>query len=195
MRSGEMTEDQMRAVVEVGQSVGNLPITFLSRSFSNVDALVAGVRQIARANPNLRLLIVDYAQLLKAQGKDRYQQVTNISLALKGMAMSLGIPVLALSQLSRSIESRDDKRPVLSDLRESGQLEQDADAVLFCYRPEYYLTQEEPEEDDLQERADWLNDMEAAKGKLEIIVSKQRMGQTGTARCLCALSTNTVWSE
>lgn len=195
MRSGEMTEDQMRAVVEIGQSVGNLPITFLSRSYANVDALVSGVRQIARATPNFRLLIVDYAQLLKAQGKDRYQQVTNISLALKGMAMSLGIPVLALSQLSRSIESREDKRPMLSDLRDSGQLEQDADSVMFCYRPEYYLGQEEPEEDDLDARAEWLTDMEAARGKLEIIVSKQRMGQTGTARCMCALSTNTVWSE
>lgn len=195
MRSGDMTEDQMRAIVELGQSVGNLPITFLSRSYSNVDALVSGVRQIARATPNLRLLIVDYAQLLKAPGKDRYQQVTNISLALKGMAMSLSIPVLALSQLSRSIESREDKRPVLSDLRESGQLEQDADSVLFCYRPEYYLAQGEPDADDLDERADWLLDMEAARGKLEIGVAKQRMGQTGTARCLCALSTNTVWSE
>ncbi|MBM3606570.1 MAG: hypothetical protein FJX25_18225 [Alphaproteobacteria bacterium] len=195
MRSGEMTEDQVRALMELGMSVGDLPITFLSRSYSNVDALVGGVRQIARATPNLRLLIVDYAQLLKAQGKDRYQQVTNISLALKGMAMSLGIPVLALSQLSRSIESRDDKRPVLSDLRESGQLEQDADSVLFCYRPEYYLAQEEPDQEDLDDYAEWLNDMEHARGKLEIGVAKQRMGQTGTARCMCALATNTVWSE
>lgn len=195
MRTGEMSEDQMRSLLDLGLPVGDLPITFLSRSYSNVDALVAGVRQIARATPNLRLLIVDYAQLLKAQGKDRYQQVTNISLALKGMAMSLGIPVLALSQLSRSIESREDKRPVLSDLRESGQLEQDADSVLFCYRPEYYLAMEEPDHDDLDEYADWQLDMQAAHGKLEIGVAKQRMGQTGTARCLCALSTNTVWSE
>ena len=195
MRSGDMTEDQARLLIDLGMDVGNLPITFLSRSYANVDALVGGVRQIARATPNLRLLIVDYAQLLKAQGRDRYQQVTNISLALKGMAMSLNIPVLALSQLSRAIESRDDKRPVLSDLRESGQLEQDADSVLFCYRPEYYLAQEEPEPDDLDALAEWQGDMAAAKGKLEIIVAKQRMGTTGTARCMCALSTNSVWSE
>jgi replicative DNA helicase len=195
MRSGDMTEDQMRAVVELGQAVGNLPITCLSRSYSNVDALVGGVRQIARATPNLRLLIVDYAQLLKAQGKDRYQQVTNISLALKGMAMSLNIPVLALSQLSRSIESREDKRPMLSDLRESGQLEQDADSVLFCYRPEYYLAQADPGSKDLDKQANWQLELEEARGKLEIGVAKQRMGQTGVAHCLCALSTNTVWSE
>lgn len=195
MRSGDMSEDQARVLIDLGMDVGNLPITFLSRSYANVDALVSGVRQIARTTPNLRLLIVDYAQLLKAQGRDRYQQVTNISLALKGMAMSLEIPVLALSQLSRSIESRDDKRPVLSDLRESGQLEQDADSVLFCYRPEYYLAQEEPDPEDLDDQADWQNAMAAAKGKLEIIVAKQRMGTTGNARCMCALSTNTVWSE
>ena len=103
--------------------------------------------------------------------------------------------MLALSQLSRSIESREDKRPVQSDLRESGQLEQDADSVLFCYRPEYYLAQEETDQDDLQKSADWQNAMAHARGKLEIGVAKQRMGQTGTARCLCALSTNTVWSE
>lgn len=193
MRRGDMSEEQFRAVVEVGQHVANLPITFLSRAFSNVDALVSGVRQIKRVNPDLRLLIVDYAQLLKAQGKDRYQQVTNISLALKGMAMSLGIPVLALSQLSRSIESREDKRPVLSDLRESGQLEQDADSVLFCYRPEYYLQQEEPDPSDADEHAEWRFDMQQAEGKLEIIVAKQRMGTTGTARCQCALATNSVW--
>lgn len=195
MRTGQMSEGQVRALVELGMSVGDLPITFLSRSYANVDALVGGVRQIARATPNLRLLIVDYAQLLKAQGRDRYQQVTNISMALKGLAMSMDIPVLALSQLSRSIESREDKRPVLSDLRESGQLEQDADSVLFCYRPEYYLAQEEPEDRGGDEYAEWMNDMNAATGKLEIIVAKQRMGNIGTARCMCAMPTNTVWCE
>lgn len=195
MRRGDMSEDEMRAVVECAQDVAQLPITFLSRSYSDVDALVGGVRQIVRTTDNLRLLIVDYAQLLKAKGRDRYQQVTEISLALKGMAMSLNIPVLALSQLSRSIESREDKRPVLSDLRESGQLEQDADNVLFCYRPEYYLQQEQPDPSDLDDMADWQLTMDKARGVLEIIVSKQRMGSTGTARCMCALSTNSVWGE
>lgn len=195
MRRGDMSEDEMRAVVEVAQDVAQLPITFLSRSYSDVDALVGGVRQITRATDNLRLLIVDYAQLLRATGRDRYQQVTAISLALKGMAMALNIPVLALSQLSRSIESRDDKRPVLSDLRESGQLEQDADNVLFCYRPEYYLQQEQPDPCDLDDTADWQLAMNKARGILEIIISKQRMGSTGTARCMCALSTNSVWGE
>lgn len=195
MRRGDMTEEEMRAVVECAQDVAKLPITFLSRSYSDVNALVGGVRQIVRSTNNLRLLIVDYAQLLKAKGRDRYQQVTEISIALKGMAMALNIPILALSQLSRSIESRDDKRPVLSDLRESGQLEQDADNVLFCYRAEYYLLQEKPDPSDLQHTADWQGAMDKAHGRLEIIVAKQRMGHTGTAYCMCALPTNNVWGS
>lgn len=193
MRRGDMEEEQFKTVVEVAQDVSKLPIHFLSRAYSNVEAMIGGVRQIARTDPNLRLVVVDYTQLLKAEGRDRFQQVTTISIALKSMAMSLGIPVLALSQLSRTIEGRDDKRPQLSDLRESGQLEQDADNVLFCYRPEYYLEKEEPDGSDLGILADWHSLMEQAKGKLEIIVSKQRMGLTGTAKCRCNLATNSVW--
>lgn len=195
MRRGDMTEDQFRAVVEEGQHVGQLPITFLPRGYSDVEALVAGVRQIARASGNLKLLIVDYAQLLKAAGRDRYQQVTAISMALKGLAMSLDIPVLALSQLSRGIESRDDKRPMLSDLRESGQLEQDADSVLFCYRDEYYLEREEPDSDDLDAHADWRMAMDKARNRLEIIVAKQRMGSIGTARVMFAPPTGMIWED
>ncbi len=195
MRRGDMTEAQFRTVVEEGQHVANLPITFLSRAYAEVDALVGGVRQIVRATPNLRLLIVDYAQLLKAQGKGRYEQVTNISLALKGLAMSLGIPVIALSQLSRQIEAREDKKPVLSDLRESGQLEQDADNVLFCYRDEYYLERSKPNDDDLDALAEWQQRMDKAHNRLEIIVAKQRMGEIGTAKVMFAPSTGAIWED
>ncbi|QBX33914.1 hypothetical protein E4191_03675 [Paracoccus liaowanqingii] len=193
MRRGDMEEGQFRSVIEAAQHVGHLPITFLSRAYSNVDALVGGVRQIARTTPNLRLLIVDYAQLLKAQGKDRYQQVTNISLALKGMAMALDIPVLALSQLSRDIEKRVDKRPTLSDLRESGQLEQDADNVLFCFRDEYYLAQEEPDGKDIDKLAEWQVRMDSTRNRLDLIVAKQRMGETGTAKVMFEASTGMIW--
>lgn len=196
MRTGIMSEDQVRGLVENAEAVGNLPITFLSRAHANVEALSMAVRQIARANPKFRLLIVDYAQLLKSsRGRSRYEQVTEISIALKGIAMSLNIPVVALSQLSREVDKREDKRPVLSDLRESGQLEQDADSVLFCYRPEYYLAQTDPGSKDLDKQANWQIELEEARGKLEIGVAKQRMGQTGVAHCRCALATNTVWSE
>lgn len=195
MRRGDMSEDQMRTLMDCGEDVGNLPITFLSRAYSEVNALVGGLRQIVRATPNLKLLIVDYAQLLQAPGRDRYQQVTNISMAMKSIAMSLNIAVMALSQLSRDIEKRDDKRPILSDLRESGQLEQDADNVLFCFRPEYYEAQKEPDSTNLDKLADWHLRMEEVRGRLDIIVAKQRMGITGTARCRCDFSTNLVWSE
>lgn len=196
MRRGDMTEDQFRTVVEEGQHVSQLPITFLPRTYSDVDALVAGVRQIARASGNLKLLIVDYAQLLKAKGRDRYQQVTEISMALKGLAMSLDIPVLALAQLSRQIEQRDDKRPMLSDLKESGQLEQDADNVLFCYREEYYLQGKEPKgSDNLDAMAVWQQKMDRARGRLDIIVAKQRQGETGTAHVMFAPSTGAIWED
>ncbi|MCV2449561.1 DnaB-like helicase C-terminal domain-containing protein [Paracoccus sp. DMF] len=194
MRKGEMTEAQMRTVVTEAQYLAKLPITFLPRHYSDVGSLVSGTRQIARAG-NLRLLIVDYAQLLRAEGKSRYEQITNISIALKALAVSLDLPVIALSQLSRDLERRDDKRPMMSDLRESGQLEQDADNVLFCYREEYYLERKRPDGDDMEELDLWQAAMDRHRGALEIIVAKQRMGDIGTAHCRCALAMNRVWSE
>lgn len=194
MRKGEMTEAQMKTVVTEAQYLARLPITFLPRHYSDIGSLVSGTRQIARAG-NLRLLIVDYAQLLRAEGKSRYEQITNISIALKALAVSLDLPVIALSQLSRDLERRDDKRPMMSDLRESGQLEQDADNVLFCYREEYYLERKRPDGDDLEELDLWQAAMDRHKGALEIIVAKQRMGDIGTANCRCALAMNRVWSD
>lgn len=194
MRKGDMSEPQMRTVIEEAQFVANLPITFLPRHFSDVGALVSGSRQLARAG-KLDLLIVDYAQLLRAEGRGRYEQITNISIALKALSITLDIPVIALSQLSRDLERRDDKRPMLSDLRESGQLEQDADNVLFCYREEYYLERKQPDVGDLEEISLWQAAMERNRGLLEIIVAKQRMGEIGTAHCRCALAMNRVWSD
>lgn len=195
MRSGEMTEAEFRTFVEQANTAGQLPITFLSSRYSDAGAMISAVRQIARAT-DLKLLIVDYAQLMTAPGKSRYEQITAISLALKKMAVTLKIPVIALSQLSRQIESRDDKRPVMSDLRESGQLEQDADNIIFCYREEYYLLQKRPAlTDPVDAQVEWQSKMDRAKGRMEIIVNKQRMGETGTARCLCAMATNSVWGD
>lgn len=195
MRSGAMTEDECRMFIEQANAAAQLPITFLSSRFSDAGAMISAVRQIARAT-DLKLLIVDYAQLMTAPGKNRYEQITAISLALKKMAVTLKIPVIALSQLSRQIESRDDKRPVMSDLRESGQLEQDADNILFCYREEYYLLQGRPAiTDPVDAQVEWQSKMDRAKGRMEIIVNKQRMGETGTARCRCAMATNSVWGD
>lgn len=192
IRSGAWSSTQTADITAAASLVADLPITFLPRTYSEISALVAGVRQIKRQmGDDLRLLIVDYAQLLRSSGRSRYDQITEVSLALKALAGQLGIPVLALSQLSRQVESRDDKRPMLSDLRESGQLEQDADAVIFCYRDEYYLEREKPEE--MDELADWKQAMERAHGKLELIVAKQRQGPIGTAHVNCAIAFNRIW--
>ncbi len=107
------------------------------------------------------------------------QELTEITTGLKALAKELNVPILALSQLSRQVESRDDKRPQLSDLRESGSIEQDADVVMFVYREEYYLKNKQPREG-TEEFSTWQTDMEDAFGKAEVIIGKQRHGPTGT---------------
>jgi replicative DNA helicase len=126
--------------------------------------------------------VIDYLQLLggsKTRSDSRVQEVTEITTGLKALAKDLNVPVLALSQLSRQVEGRDDKRPQLSDLRESGSIEQDADVVLFVFREEYYLKMRQPREG-TEEFLTWQADMEKAHGKAEIIIGKQRHGPTGT---------------
>jgi replicative DNA helicase len=136
------------------------------------------------------LLIVDYLQLLygsssRRSNENRTQEVAEITRGLKAIAKDLNIPVLALSQLSRAVEQREDKRPMLSDLRESGSIEQYADAVMFIYREEYYLERQEPSAsaDDYHTKLDsWKQKMETAKNVTEVIIAKQRHGPVGTAR-------------
>ncbi len=197
MRKGDMTEAEMRAVLSVTQNdLADLPIQFLPPSYRDIGAIYAGVKQVQRRFAgNLGLVIVDYLGLIRGDGKSRYEEITNISIALKGLALQLKVPVLALSQLSRAVESRDDKRPQLSDLRESGQLEQDADAVLFCYRDEYYLEREKPDADDLELFARWHDTRERARNRLEIIVAKQRQGEIGTAHMMFNPALNVIWDE
>lgn len=196
MRTGEMDEAQMRAVVAAAESVERLPIQFLPTSYRDIGAMMAGVKQVkAKLGGNLRLVVIDYLQLLRGTGKGRYEEITEISIALKALALQLHVPVIALSQLSRAVEQREEKRPVLSDLRESGQLEQDADAVLFCYRDEYYLERERPQEDDLEGYAAWQDAMAAQKNRLEIIVAKQRQGDIGTAKMRFNAATNVIWED
>ena len=129
------------------------------------------------------MIVVDYIQLLQGSGKrgndNRVQEVTEITTSLKALAKELNIPVIALSQLSRQVENRDDKHPQLADLRESGSIEQDADVVLFVYREEYYLQNKEPKPG-TPEHEKWKLDMELAHGKAEVIIAKQRHGPTGT---------------
>lgn len=195
MRRGEMSEPQVEALRRCATDVANLPITFLPRQFSDIGALFAGAKQAHRSTPGgLKLFVVDYAQLLRSRASSRYEQITEISIALKELSGQLNIPVIALSQLSRKVEEREDKRPMMSDLRESGQLEQDADAVLFCYRDEYYVERMRPAEDaDDADRILWDDAMAKAKNRLEIIVAKQRQGAIGTAHVGFNPALNLTW--
>ena len=130
------------------------------------------------------VLVIDYLQLLQGSTRrsqeNRVQEITEITTKLKALAKELNVPILALSQLSRQVESRDDKRPQLSDLRESGSIEQDADVVLFVYREEYYHQMRKPLESNREKFAEWLAEADKVHGKAEVIIGKQRHGPTGT---------------
>jgi replicative DNA helicase len=147
----------------------------------------------------LTLVVVDYLQLVQpsagAKRRNRVDEITEITGALKALALDLAVPVLALSQLSRAVENRDDKRPLLADLRDSGSIEQDADVVCFLYRAEYYLKQKEPERGTgaFQE---WELLMEAARGRAEVIVAKHRHGPASTVvlRFIGSLTKFESWS-
>jgi replicative DNA helicase len=146
-----------------------------------ISQLTARARRLKRQR-GLDVLVVDYIQLLSGSARKndgRVQEITEITTGLKALAKELNVPVVALSQLSRQVESRDDKRPQLSDLRESGSIEQDADVVMFVFREEYYLKNKEPRAG-TEEHIKWQSEMEQVHGVAEVIIGKQRHGPTGT---------------
>ena len=182
IRRGDMTEAEFRRFVEAAKALESCPLYIDDTPALPISQVAARCRRLKRTH-GLDVVFVDYLQLLRGTGKgdNRVQEIAEISMGLKALAKELSIPVVALSQLSRQVESRDDKRPQLSDLRESGSIEQDADVVLFVYREEYYLKNKEPKlgtEDHIK----WENDMNEARGKAEVIVAKQRHGPTGTVQ-------------
>ena len=195
MRRGDMNDNQIQSLHQASRVVADLPISFLPRQYNDIGALVAGIKQIARRR-DLRLIIVDYLQLMRSTVRgNTNEQVSDISRSLKALAMHLEVPILALSQLSRAVEQREDKRPQLSDLRDSGSIEQDADTVMFCYRPEYYLERLKPRDDDKDEVAEWQAAMTKVRNRLDIIVAKQRAGMIGTARVRFNPALNRIWED
>ena len=181
IRRGDIEDDEFHRISEAAREMQSIPFYIDQTGGISIAQLVARARRLKRQR-GLDVLVVDYLQLLsgsKSKGDNRVQELTEITTGLKALAKELAVPVIALSQLSRQVENRDDKRPQLSDLRESGSIEQDADVVMFVYRDEYYLANREPKPGS-EEHAKWMADMHQAHGKAEVIIGKQRHGPTGT---------------
>jgi replicative DNA helicase len=198
LRSGKFEEYDFGRIIEAARDVGRLPFLIDDRSSLTISDLASSVRSTAkrfrRAGKELALVIVDYMQLL--QPGDRYSgsrvnEVSEISAGLKRLSRDQNVAVMALSQLSREVEKRDNKRPLLSDLRESGTIEQDADTVIFLYREEYYLRQRKPQEGH-GSFPDWQASLEKCFNKMEVNVAKQRYGPLGTVEVRFDAATNTI---
>ena len=178
-----LTQDQFNNLSRAAIELEGLPLFIDDTPGLTIGALRTRARRLQRQH-GLGLVIIDYLQLLRGTGtkgkgvENRVQEVSEITRGLKALAKELKIPVVALSQLSRAIESRENKRPLLSDLRESGTIEQDADMVTFVYRPEYYHEQQQPDPG-TAEHMDWLAEGEKLLGMAEFIIGKQRHGPTG----------------
>jgi replicative DNA helicase len=181
IRRGDITEHEFHRITNAAREMQSIPFYIDHTGGISIAQLTARARRLKRQR-GLDLLVVDYLQLLsgsRTRGDNRVQELTEITTGMKALAKELNVPIIGLSQLSRQVEARDDKRPQLSDLRESGSIEQDADVVLFVYREEYYLKNKQPREG-TPEFIAWQNEMELAHGKAEVIIGKQRHGPTGT---------------
>lgn len=182
LRRGTITESQFRDLTEHAKRVATGALTIDETGGVSIGALAAKARREKRKH-GTKLIVVDYIQLMSGspnkRGQNRVGEVTDITTGLKALAKELDVPIIALSQLSREVEKRSDKRPQLSDLRDSGSVEQDADCVIFVYRDEYYIEREKPDDSDISKYADWCEKMDRARGKAEAIIGKQRHGPTG----------------
>ena len=182
IRRGEISENDFDALLQRRQEIRRIPLFIDQTGALTIGQVAARARRLKRQR-DLDLIVVDYIQLMqgttKRAAQNRVQEVAEITTGLKALAKELNVPIVALSQLSRNVENREEKRPQLSDLRESGSIEQDADVVLFVFREEYYLKNREPTPG-TEAHLKWQGDLEASRGKAEIIIGKQRHGPTGT---------------
>ena len=190
IRRGDIGQREFDKFVQVSREIASLPIQIDDTPALTLSAMRTRCRRLKRTR-GLNLVVVDYLQLMRpaagTRPENRVLEISQITQGLKAIAKELAVPVLALSQLSRAVESREDKRPQLADLRESGTIEQDADAVMFVYRDEYYLAQRAPKqmafdsEDKFQDALEkWQRDMEKVHNQAELLIQKQRHGPTGT---------------
>ncbi len=183
IRRGKVSEKEFEKFIETSKNIYELPLYIDETPAITIAAISNRSRRIKRLF-GLELIIVDYIQLMKSSGSkefNRVQEISEITQGLKALAKELGVPVLALSQLSRAVEQRDDKKPQLADLRESGSIEQDADVVMFVYREAYYLERKEPTLGSI-EHAEWQQKMDEISSLAEIMIGKQRHGPTGNVK-------------
>ncbi|MEJ5018616.1 replicative DNA helicase [Ochrobactrum vermis] len=185
IRRGDITETDFEKLVACSQVMQKIPLYIDQTGGISIAQLAARARRLKRQR-GLDVLVIDYIQLMtgssKASAQNRVQEITEITTGLKALGKELNVPIIALSQLSRQVESREDKRPQLSDLRESGSIEQDADVVLFVFREEYYVKNLEPRDEFDPKYEEWKQHFEKVKGTADVIVAKQRHGPTGTVK-------------
>ena len=184
IRRGKVSEKEFEQFIETSKNIVDLPLYIDETPAITISAISNRARRIKRLF-GLELIVVDYIQLMRSTGdrknESRVQEISEITQGLKALAKELDVPVLALSQLSRAVEQRDDKKPQLADLRESGSIEQDADVVMFVYREAYYLERKEPTLGSI-EHAEWQQKMDEISSLAEIMIGKQRHGPTGNVK-------------
>ena len=184
IRRGDIGKSDFPRLVEVSNRLNALPFFIDDTPALSVPAIRTRARRLMRQE-SLGMIVIDYLQLLSGSSKksseNRVLELSEITRGLKALAKELNVPVIACSQLSRSVEQRDDKRPQLSDLRESGSIEQDADVVMFVYREEYYLARKKPSSGD-EKIAEWERSVKAVANLAEVIIAKQRHGPIGTVQ-------------
>ncbi|MEP6276501.1 replicative DNA helicase [Hyphomonas sp.] len=187
IRQGDLDKSDFERLCEATEELQNLPLYIDDTGGISISQLAARARRLQRS-VGLDMIVIDYLQLITVTSgnanANRVQEITQITTSLKALAKDLNVPIIALSQLSRAVEQRDDKRPQLSDLRESGSIEQDADVVMFVYREEYYLSRTEPGADPSdpssnEKWSQWRERMDQVYGKAEVIIGKQRHGPIG----------------
>lgn len=196
--AAEMEEADFRKWVEASQDVTQANLRIIPKFVREIAGGYSALRRIKREMGGLSLVIVDYAQLLRGTGKSRFEQMTEVSIGLKHMAGMLECPVIGLVQLSRDIAMRDDKRPHLPDIKETGQFENDADQVVFCHRESYYLERQGPKASkdgtiSNDARTEWEADLAASKNVMELLVRKNRHGRLGTVEIGFHEATNRFW--
>lgn len=183
--NGHLQGDEFASLVRASNELSRMPFHIDETPALSISALRSRARRLKRTQ-NVGLIIVDYLQLVRpsssASMNNRVQEVSEITQGLKAIAKELNVPVVALSQLSRAVEQREDKRPLLSDLRESGSIEQDADVVMFIYREEYYIGRQMPSMDDEKKMSEWQSRMDRVMNVSEVIIAKHRNGPIGTVR-------------